>query len=127
MVMDMNFPHPRSGAQAGSAAVDYSTLVASAMSRQATSHTVRTLLREVRNNEREMNGLRSRIDFFARHGATAPQYARGAFLPSLHKSPSPQAAKFESAVNLAGSIYGKDDQIETVQPELQVAERGTEF
>lgn len=116
----MNFRHQRSSARAGSAEVDYSTLVASVMSRQASSRTVRALLYE-------KNGVDSRIDFFARHGANAPRHARGPFLPTAGNGGSHEKVHAESTVNLADSRYGKDVQIDPVQPELQVAERGTEF
>lgn len=123
----MNFPHPRSGAEAGTTKADYFALVASATSRQATSRTVRALLHGPRDFAGNCDVLESRINFFARHDAKTPRYARGAFLPALRNEFTTPPAKFESAVNLADSTNGKNDQLETVQPELQVAERGTEF
>jgi hypothetical protein len=125
--MEMNFPHPRSGDETGTTRADYFALVASAMSRQATSSTVRALLRGPGNLAGESDILESRINFFARSEARAQRQTRGAFLPSLRNEFTTPPAKFESAVNPADSTNGKNDELETVQPESQVAERGTEF
>jgi hypothetical protein len=125
--MDMNFPHPRSGAEGGTTKADYVALVTTAMTRQASSCTVRALLNALRETGAESDAVESRIKFFAHSDTKIPRYARGAFLPARPYQFATQTAKFESAVNLADSTYSKDDQLETVQPELQVAERGTEF
>jgi hypothetical protein len=125
--MDMNFPHPRSGAEGGTTKADYIALVTTAMTRQASSCTVRALLNAPDETGAEKDAVESRIKFFAHSDTKTPRYARGAFLPPRQHDIVTPPAKFESAVNLAGSINGKDDQLETVQPELQVAERGTEF
>jgi hypothetical protein len=127
MSMDMTFPHSRSGAKIRTTKADYSALVASAMTRQASSSTVRALLNAPMGLGAEADGLESRIKFFARSDAKTRRHARGAFLPVRQIEDSKPAAKAESAVNRADSTNGKDDQLETVQPELQVAERGTEF
>jgi hypothetical protein len=125
--MDMNFPHLRSGEKAGTSKADYNALVASAMTRQASSCTVRALLNAPVVSDGESDGLESRIKFFGRNDARARRHARGAFLPARLFDDAKPKAKFESAVNRADSTNGKDDQLGTVQPELQVAERGTEF
>jgi hypothetical protein len=125
--MDMNFPHPRHAAQAGQRKPDYSALIASASHRQAMSPTVRALLRGPGEQTSGMDVLSSRICFFGAGGADVTEPARGSFLPDFTEQLAAPAAKFESAINLAGSTYGKDDALNLAQPELQVAERGTEF
>jgi hypothetical protein len=117
MAMDMNFPHPRQATRAEAQKADYSALIASASSRQATSRTVSALLTAPRMQVDGIDALDSRIAFFAFNATKQRVAVRGAFWP----------AKFESAVNPAGSNKIKCDQSEAVKPELQVAERGTEF
>jgi hypothetical protein len=125
--MDMNFPHPRRGVEAGAQKADYLALVASATAAQATSRTVRALLHGPRVGFEESDILESRINFFAKGGLKLSRHVRGAFLPTFQEKKMALPARFESAVNLADSIYGKVDQLQTVQPESQVTERGTEF
>jgi hypothetical protein len=123
MFMDMNFPHPRRVKEAGLTKANYFDLVASATASQATSQTVSALLKGSAARLEEVDGLESRMAFFGKGGT---QYVNGAFLPQpeLHFI---QEEKFECAVNPADSVNSKFICLETVKPELQVAERGTEF
>jgi hypothetical protein len=121
--MEMNFPHPRRNAKAWQGKPDYDVLVATATSRQATSQTVSALLAGHRTSDEGSSIIAGRMAFFGRHGTA---HARGAFLPSVDDKPA-QVHKFESAVNRADSTNGKPIQLDSVKPELQVAERGTEF
>jgi hypothetical protein len=115
--MDMNFPHPRRATEAGAQPAEYSALIASAIARQASSHTVSALLTAQRGRVGEIDALDSRMAFFAYPTDKQALHARGAFLP----------AKFESAVNLADSNNVKFNQSQTVKPEYQAAARGTEL
>jgi hypothetical protein len=115
--MDMNFPHPRRALAAVEQPADYSALVASATSRQATSRTVSALLSAPRGYAEEINALDSRIAFFAFGSGHRRNAVRGAFWPT----------KFESAVNLEDSNNVKFDQLPTIKPELQAVARGTEL
>lgn len=125
--MEMIFPHPRRAIDAGRIKPDYSALVATATSRQATSQTVRALLGTTGGKAGEIGMLDGRIEFFAQRKSRGPARVRGAFLPSLSQHAADGSAKFESGVNYSGSIDRNDIQLGVVKPELQVAERGTEF
>jgi hypothetical protein len=121
--MDMNFPHPRRAKEAGLTKASYFDLVASATASQATSRTVSALLKGSAARLEEIDGLEIRMVFFGKGGL---QSAHGAFLPRTERH-FVQEEKFECAVNPADSVNGKSVCLETVKPELQVAERGTEF
>lgn len=121
--MDMSFPHPLRVTKAGLGTANYSALVATATSRQASSRTVSALLTKHRADEREINLMGSRMAFFA-HGGR--QRVHGAFLPEAF-TVSAHEQKFESSVNPADSVNGKAIRLDAVKPEVQVAERGTEF
>lgn len=121
--MDMNFPHPRRTNEAGLGKADYFALVATATASQATSRTVSALLAGSNASTAEDDALDCRMAFFGKTGA---RRARGAFLPRAFQS-SVQKEMFESAVNPADSANGKPVQLDAVKPEVQVAERGTEF
>jgi hypothetical protein len=125
--MEMNFPHPRQANQAGQKKADYSALIATATSRQATSRTVRALLAAQTERLALTGTLESRISFFAQNGNMRHKLAGGAFLPMAAEHGLAPVAKFESAVNPDDSVNGKCDQLDAVKPELQAAERGTEF
>jgi hypothetical protein len=127
MAMEMIFPHPRLAIDAGRVKPDYSALVATATSRQATSQTVRALLGSLGGSAGEIGMLESRIEFFAQRKSHSHSGVRGAFLPSLGQHVANGSAKFESVVNYSDSIDGNDIRLGVVKPELQVAERGTEF
>lgn len=132
MCMDMDFPHPRHAVHAGSNRADYSALVASATSRQATSRTVSALLSAPLLQLDDADVLGSRIAFFAKTDRNVAVSARGAFWmigPDQIKS-NPVSTilnAFELPVNLAGLTNSNSDQSLTVNPEYQVAERGTEL
>lgn len=125
--MDMNFPHPRRSTSAGSQKADYFALIATATATQATSRTVRALLRGPRHSRGVSDALEGRIDFFSKKGMRTSRAVTGAFLPAQEEKLPEHPTEFESSVNLADSTYGKNNQLETVQPELQVTERGTEL
>jgi hypothetical protein len=125
--MEMNFPHPRRDAEAGLRKADYASLVASATAVQATSRTVRALLGAPRERVGENDALESRIAFFAKRNGKAPNRAHGAFFPAYKNGLAASTAKSETCVNLSSSTNRKDVGLGIVQPELQVAERGTEF
>jgi hypothetical protein len=115
--MDMNFPHPRHMSEPEAQTADYSVLVASATSRQAASRTVSALLTVAEGRVGENDQMSGRLDFFAANGGKPVSSACGAFWP----------AKFESAVNPAGSRNIKVDHTVIIRPESQVTERGTEL
>jgi hypothetical protein len=125
--MDMSFQHQRRRTTAGLQKADYASLVASATAVQATSLTVRALLSTPRERVNEIDALESRMNFFAKRGGSTTRRTRGAFLPTNHSITVATAAKSETCVNLSGSVSGKDVELGFVQPEVQVAERGTEF
>lgn len=127
MHMDMNFPHRHRAAEAGLQAADYFALVATVTAAQASSRTVRALLHGARDVAGGNDILESRIGFFAQRPAKSARHARGAFLPALIEEHASTPSKFEFAVNPAGSTYVKADWLETIRPETQVAERGTEY
>lgn len=125
MYMELNFPHPRRAAKAGTIKADYSALVASATSRQAVSQTVGALLSATPAGDGTFDSLDSRIAFFAGHGAT--NRVRGAFWLLGSAKVEETGSKFELAVNLSDSVDGNSEQSSTIKPEYQVAERGTEL
>ena len=125
--MDMDFPHPRHAARIGLQKADYVSLVASATSRQATRRTVGALLSIRRDHVDETDILSSRIAFFARTDRNNAAKARGAFWVNGQDQSPNMLNKFELPINLADSANGNSNQSDTVQPEFQVAERGTEL
>jgi hypothetical protein len=127
MFMDMDFPHPRHAASAGTQKADYSALVATATLRQATSRTVSFLLSAPRLQRGDADVLGSRIAYFAQRGGNRAATPRGAFwIAGSAKDPA-SPAKFELPVNLAGSTNSNSIQPYTIKPGDQVAERGTEL
>jgi hypothetical protein len=127
MFMDMDFPHPRHTAGAGMRQADYSALVATAASRQATSRTVSALLSAPRLQMDDGDALASRMAYFAHRNGKGATTVRGAFWIAGSDPYLAVPNKFESPVNLAGSTNGNSIQSETIKPEYQVAERGTEL
>jgi hypothetical protein len=127
MFMDMDFPHPRQAERNGLRKADYVTLVASATSRQATSRTVSALLSTPREQAGDVDILGSRIAFFARTGRYDASGAHGAFWMSGQDQCPPIIEKFELPINLADSADRNSNQSYTVNPDVQVTERGTEL
>ena len=127
MFMDMDFPHPRRAESAGTRKADYSALVASATSRQATSRTVSALLSAPRLGGDDADVLSSRIAYFAQRSGNRAATPRGAFWIAGSNQDSALPNKLGLPVNLAGSTNGNSIQSYTIKPELQVAERGTEL
>ena len=125
--MDMDFPHPRRATSAGTQKADYSALVATATFRQATSRTVSALLSAPRAYRDDTDVLGSRIAYFAQRSGRGSAAPRGAFwIAGLDQYPE-MPAKFELHVNLADSTNGNSIQSYIINPENQVAERGTEL
>ena len=124
--MDMDFPHPRRAASAGTRKADYSALVATATFRQATSRTVSALLSAPRLEGDDADVLSSRIAYFAQRSGNLAS-TRGAFWIAGSDQNSALPNKFGLPVNLAGSTNGNSIQSYTIKPELQVTERGTEL
>ena len=127
MFMDMDFPHPRRAESAGTQRSDYSALVASATSRQATSRTVSALLSAPRLGGQDADVLNSRIAYFAQRGGNRAAAPRGAFWIAGSNRELALPNKLGSPVNLAGSTNGNSIQSYIIHPENQVAERGTEL
>ena len=125
--MDMDFPHPRRAESAGSHKADYTSLIASATTRQASSRTVNALLSAPRLGGREADTLGSRIAYFAHQGGSCAVSTRGAFWIAGSDHGQKLHNKFELPVNLAGSTNSNSIPSYTIKPELQVAERGTEL
>lgn len=125
--MDMDFPHPRHALRAGLRKADYSSLVASATSRQATSRTVCALLSSPAEKVGKSDILGSRIAFFAKTGRSDVSNARGAFWMAGQDQSPAMPNKFELPINLADSTNRNSDQSYTVKPDVQVTERGTEL
>ena len=129
--MDMDFPHPRRAASAGTQKADYSALVATATFRQATSRTVSLLLSAPRAYRDDSDVLGSRIAYFAQRSGRGSATPRGAFwiagLDQQHGHVLASPARFELPVNLAASTNSNSIQSHTINPENQVAERGTEL
>lgn len=125
--MDMDFPHPRHAASAGTRKADYSTLVATAAACQANSRTVSALLSAPLLHGPDADVLGSRIAYFAERSSNRAATPRGAFwIAASDHFPEPTKT-FELPVNLAGSTDGNSIQSYKRQPEHQVAERGTEL
>jgi hypothetical protein len=125
--MDMDFPHPRRTESAGTRKADYSALVASATSRQATSRTASALRSAPRAYRDDSDVLGSRIAYFAQRSGRGSAAPRGAFwIAGLDQHPE-TPARFELPVNLADSTNSNSIQSYTIKPELQVTERGTEL
>jgi hypothetical protein len=127
MFMDMDFPHPRRADGVGTQKADYSALVASATSRQATSQTVSALMASPLLNREDVDVLGSRIAYFAQRSSNRAATPRGAFWIAGSQKDLVQPNKFESPVNLADSTNSNSLQSYTIKPEIQVAERGTEL
>lgn len=129
--MDMDFPHPRHAARTGLRKADYVSLVATATARQATCRTVSALLSAPHQQLGDQGGdsdvLGSRIAFFARTGRTDRMKAKGAFWMSGQDQNPIMPNIFEFPINLTDSTDSNADQLETVKPDLQAAERGTEL
>lgn len=129
--MDMDFPHPRTSASAGTQKADYSALVATATSRQATSRTVSALLSAPCRDGGDADGLGSRIAYFAQRTSNRAGTVCGAFWiigPNQNNGQgTAQHSKFELPVNLTSSTNCNSIQSYIVKPEYQVAERGTEL
>ena len=125
--MDMDFPHPRQAARAGTQQADYTALVATATSRQANSRTVSALLSAPRLNGQDTDVLGSRIAYFSARSGNRATSPRGAFWIAGSNQDSAFPNKFGLPVNLAGSTNGNFSQSYTIKPEMQVAERGTEL
>lgn len=127
MFMNLDFPHPRHVGRVESRKADYFALVASATSRQATSRTISALLAAPHGHPGEMDFLGSRIAFFARSDGKCPAIARGAFWISGSDEDADRPANGELPVNREGSTDSNSIQLDTVKPELQETERGTEL
>jgi hypothetical protein len=127
MFMDMDFPHPRQAARSGLQQADYAALVASATARQANSHTVSALLSMRCDAVVGTDMLGSRIAFFAKTGRYNAAVARGAFWMKESDQVPNMPNRTESPVNLADSVNSNSIQSDTVKPDVQVAERGTEL
>lgn len=106
---------------------DYSALVASATAQQATSRTISALLSVPRVENGVTDVLGGRIAFFAQASGSRANGARGAFWIYGPDQGSQMPNKMTLPVNLAGSTKGNLTELETVEPELQVAEWGTEL
>ncbi len=127
MFMDMDFPHPRHAARSGLQQADYAALVATATARQASSRTVSALLSMRCEAVEETDMLGSRIAFFAKTGRYNTAMARGAFWMKELDQGSVMPNATELPVNLADSVNSNSIQSDTVKPEIQVAQRGTEL
>ena len=131
MFMDMDFPHPRRAASAGTQKADYTALDVTATSRQATSRTVSALLAATLTYRDDSDVLGSRIAYFAQRSSRGSASPRGAFwiagLDQQHGQVLASPARFELPVNLAASTNSNSIQSYTTKPENQVAERGTEL
>ena len=125
--MDMDFPHPRRAASAGTQKADYSALVATATSRQATSRTVSALLSAPHSDGKDADVLGSRIAYFAHRSGNRAASPRGAFWIGGPDDRSVIPVRAELPVNLADSTNSNSIQSYTIKPELQVTERGTEL
>ena len=127
MFMDMDFPHPRRAESAGLQKADYPALVAAATFRQATSRTVSALLSTPRLGKDEADVLGSRIAYFAERRGTLAASPRGAFWIGGPDDRSALSDRAELPVNLADSTNSNSIQSYIINPEKQVAERGTEL
>lgn len=127
MFMDMDFPHPRHAARTGLQQADYSALVATATARQASSRTVSALLSTRCEAVAEIDMLGSRIAYFAKTGRYNAAMARGAFWMKELDQGSVMPNATELPVNLADSVNSNSIQSDTVKPDVQVAQRGTEL
>lgn len=121
--MEMDFTLSRRKSRPGSGKADYFALVANATAVQATSPTVSALLARQRASVAHVNVMDGRLAFFGQRGTSR---ICGAFLPDQSDRSDP-IEKFEGAVNRSDSANGKFVRLHAIKPELQVAERGTEF
>jgi hypothetical protein len=128
MFMDMDFPHPRNAKQAGEKHADYSALIASAISRQASSKTVGAMLTSAGAVADGRDFIGRRIAFFGQSAADAKQRnVFGAFWNVGDDTPRGAAAKFELPVNPDGSTKGNSKEQLCVTPEKQETPWGTEL
>jgi hypothetical protein len=105
--MNMDFPHPRRGLQQASRRSNFAALVATASARQTISRTARAMLATDAPQSFNNNTLAARISYFANTKRFAAQPPSGGFLPNGAELADQTEVKYETAVNLAGSINCK--------------------